>query len=151
MHLESVFFHTRRSVTLCPCHLAVGWVMDTHGRKTCGVPAFFVLSIGLLLIPMVTSEHGLVLVSIWLALGNGLSSGLLMTIGTDLAPRAFAGQFIGVWHLICDGGALCGPLLLGILSDASSLDTSAMICAGIGVFGGTWFLLCLPETLGART
>lgn len=125
--------------------------MDKYGRKTCGVPAFFVISLGLLMIPAVSSVEGLVAASVLLAFGNGLSSGLLMTIGTDLAPRAFAGQFIGVWHLICDGGALCGPVLLGLISDATTLDTSSMLCGAVGIAGGLWFLICLPETLRAHS
>jgi MFS family permease len=125
----------------------VGWAMDVYGRKACGVPAFFVLALGLFMIPMVSSAQGLLVVSTVMAVGNGLSSGLLMTIGTDLAPRAYAGEFIGVWHLVCDAGALCGPLLLGIVSDVSSLDMSAWVCAIVGVVGGSWYYLGVAETL----
>ena len=125
----------------------VGWSMDVYGRKACGVPAFFLLALGLFLIPSVTSANGLLMVSTVMAVGNGLSSGLLMTIGTDLAPRVYAGEFIGVWHLVCDAGALCGPLLLGFVSDVFSLDVSAWVCALVGVIGGSWFALGVGETL----
>ena len=61
-------------------------------------------------------------------LGNGLGSGLMMTLGADLAPPGAIGEFLGVWRLIGDVGAVTGPLMVGIVAGA------------VGLSGGAWVL-----------
>jgi MFS family permease len=63
-----------------------------------------------------------------IGLGNGLSSGLMMTLGADLAPPGATGEFLGVWRLIGDVGAVMGPLLVGA------------VAATAGLAGGAWVL-----------
>ena len=46
------------------------------GRKVAGVPAFVILAVGLALVPTVSTTYGLVVVSVIMGFGNGLSSGL---------------------------------------------------------------------------
>ena len=43
-------------------------------------------------------------------LANGLSSGIVMTLGTDLAPPGRRGEFLGVWRLLTDAGSVLGPM-----------------------------------------
>ena len=53
-------------------------------------------------------------------IANGLSSGLVMTLGTDLAPAdaTRTGSFLGVWRLLSDLGVFIGPLLTGAVGTA---------------------------------
>jgi MFS family permease len=55
-----------------------GYAMDRVGRKRVGLPAFFVLSAGLLLLPFVHTRAQLHIAAVVMGLGNGLSSGFNM-------------------------------------------------------------------------
>eukprot|EP00039_Didymoeca_costata_P008604 m.114017 g.114017 ORF g.114017 m.114017 type:complete len:463 (+) comp14152_c0_seq1:241-1629(+) len=126
----------------------VGIAMDRYGRKSVGIPAFLIISVGLLCIPLVHSFTGLVAVSVVMGFGNGLSSGLNVTMGTDLSPKDVGtGEFMGGWHLLCDLGSLCGPLFMGFVAHATSLDTGAVMSSAVGFSGLVWYLFCVPETL----
>jgi MFS family permease len=61
--------------------LPVGWAMDVYGRKTMGMPAMLILSLGLLVLPSAHTFTGLCIASILCGIGNGLSNGLNITLG----------------------------------------------------------------------
>ena len=122
--------------------IPVGYAMDTYGRKSMGLPAFFVLSLGLLLLPVAHSFAGLCIVSILCGFGNGLSNGLNVTLGGDLAPPApNASEFLGVWALISDSGSTTGPLIVGALAHAFSLGVASRVSAFFGLLGLDFALL----------
>jgi MFS family permease len=105
-----------------------GMLMDRFGRKVAAVPAFSLMALGIGLIPFTRDFVTLLLVSMLIGLGNGLSSGLMMTLGADLAPPGATGEFLGIWRLIGDVGAVSGPLAVGA------------VAAAIGLSGGAWVL-----------
>jgi hypothetical protein len=61
--------------------------------------------------------------------GNGIGSGMVMTIGADHSPRHGRAHFLGVWRLLSDIGGSCGPALLSLLTALLSLG------AGIAATG----------------
>lgn len=64
-----------------------GLLMDRFGRKFAIVPSLLVISSALALMPLTTSFWGLLCVAVLAGIGNGLSSGAVLTLGADLAPR----------------------------------------------------------------
>ena len=62
---------------------AAGYVMDRYGRRAAGVPSLGLMAFGLCLLGMASSTGPLIFASAVLGVGNGLSSGLVMTIGQD--------------------------------------------------------------------
>lgn len=60
--------------------------MDRHGRKAVAVPSIALVAAGIALLPLTHDVWSLTLVAILLGLGNGISSGVDMTLGADLAP-----------------------------------------------------------------
>ena len=62
-----------------------------------------------------------------LGFGNGIGSGMVMTLGADHSPRPGRAHFLGVWRLMADIGASCGPALLSFL--AATLSLGAGIAA----------------------
>ncbi len=50
-----------------------------------------------------------------IALGNGIGSVMMMTLGADYSPRQGRAHFLGLWRLMSDVGASCGPALLSLL------------------------------------
>lgn len=128
----------------------VGYSMDRWGRKSTGIPAFLVLGVAMAFLPLADGFGMLMAAGVLAGLGNGLSTGLVMTMGADLAPRANPSEFLGVWRLISDGGGAAGPNLLGPLVDAFNLEMAAFVTAGVGVFGALLLLFGVKETYAGR-
>jgi hypothetical protein len=50
------------------------------------VPTMIVLGLGFLLLPLTTGPTSVGLVAALMGLGNGISSGIVLTLGADAAP-----------------------------------------------------------------
>jgi MFS family permease len=127
--------------------LPAGWIMDNFGRKFSVIPSVAFLGVSLLLIPFTSSYSGLLLVALIGGAGNGISAGLIMTMGADFAPPAYRGEFLGVWRFIGDSGSTTSPLILGALADLISLQQTSFVMSGFSVVGVFLFALMVPETL----
>lgn len=106
-----------------------GRMMDSHGRRPVAFGSMFVMAAALLLVPLSTDVAALAAVALVMGLGNGMSSGLVMTIGADVAPPGQLAEFFGIWRLIFDVGTGAGPLLLAGTTAVASLGV------GIGLIG----------------
>jgi MFS family permease len=126
----------------------VGVIVDRWGRRATAAPSMLLFAIGLALLASVTDFRGLLLVGLVLGFANGLSTGIVMIIGSDLAQRSRdRGQFFGVWRLIGDLGISGGPLLISAMAQLASLAFASVTVAATGLAGALimWFLV--PETL----
>ena len=106
-----------------------GKVMDQKGRRWVAVPSMVILGLPLMLMPFTHSASALLLAAAVIGFGNGIGSGMVMTLGADHSPRLGRAHFLGVWRLMSDIGASCGPALLSFLAATLSLG------AGIAVTG----------------
>ena len=104
-----------------------GKVMDQMGRRWVVVPSLVIMGAGLLLLPLTHNAQTLLLVAMAIAFGNGIGSGMMMTLGADHSPRHGRAHFLGLWRLMADVGASCGPVLLSLL--AATLTLGAGIAA----------------------
>ena len=123
-----------------------GVVMDRFGRKVAAVPSFAVLALGVALIPLANGFLGLLLASLVIGLGNGIGSGTMMTLGTDLAPPGATGEFLGLWRLIGDAGMAAGPLAVGAAAAAFGLAAGAYALAAIGLVAALTMAGLVRET-----
>ncbi len=127
-----------------------GMLMDRFGRKVAAVPSFAVMAIGVATIPLAHHQFGLIVASIIIGFGNGLGSGTMMTLGADLAPPGATGEFLGIWRLVGDVGAVGGPLVVGAMATALGLRASALTLAGIGVVATCTLAFLVRETRAPR-
>jgi len=125
----------------------VGVIMDRWGRKWTGVPSMLVFVLGLVLLPFSQGFYSLLGAGLVLALANGLSTGIVMILGMDMAPADQRSQFIGVWRLLGDVGVVGGPLIAGVLVNIATLATASFAVAGLGLLGAGSLLFLVPETL----
>lgn len=109
-----------------------GKVMDQYGRRWVAVPSTLLMGLSLVLLPLTTAPLSFILVSLILGFGNGIGTGIIMTMAADAAPRAGRNAFLGVWRLMSDIGNSGGPALLSGITAAVSLGAGI---ATIGVFG----------------
>lgn len=124
-----------------------GIIMDRYGRKWSLVPSALIMGLGLALIPLTGSFWGLAAAAMVNGFGNGLGSGVMLTLGADLTPPESRGEFLGLWSLVGDAGYTSGPLLVGAVADALALQPAALAIASTGFLAGMIFWLFVPETL----
>ena len=60
--------------------------MDRYGRAAVAVPAMITLGVGFVLLPLTHTALTVGLVACLMGLGNGISSGVVLTLGADAAP-----------------------------------------------------------------
>ncbi len=130
--------------------MPAGMIMDRWGRRFATVPSFGLQGIGLALIPLTGSFAGLLGAGLVIGVGNGLSSGTMMTLGADLAPEHARGEFLGLWRLVGDVGAMTGPLAAGAVADLLTLSATALVAAVGGLGAALIFARWVPETLRRR-
>ncbi len=109
-----------------------GKVMDAMGRLWIGIPSMLVMGLALALLPFTSSAAGLAVVAGLLGLGNGMSSGILMTLGADASPAQGRARFLGLWRVLQDSGAAAGPLVLSAGAALGSLAAGVWAAAALG-------------------
>ena len=122
-----------------------GAVMDRFGRAWIAVPTVVVLGLGMMALPLTHSMLTLTVVALVMALGNGIGSGIVMTLGADAAPADARPQFLGGWRLLADFGLSAGPLLVSAITLVAPL---AAACVGLGALslaGGGWLARWVPR------
>jgi MFS family permease len=104
-----------------------GKVMDQKGRRWVAVPSMVLMGLPLMLMPFTQGAATLLIAAAVIGFGNGIGSGMVMTLGADHSPRLGRVHFLGVWRLMSDIGSSCGPALLSFL--AATLSLGAGIAA----------------------
>lgn len=89
-----------------------GRLMDARGRLWTAIPSMITMGLAFALLPLTSTLAGLAAVALLLGLGNGMGSGVVMTLGADVAPPADRAAFLGAWRLLQDSGNALGPLVL---------------------------------------
>ncbi|SPF69496.1 Sugar transporter, conserved site [Propionibacterium ruminifibrarum] len=126
-----------------------GFIMDRLGRRWVTLPAICTMSIGLLVLPLTHHVGTIVLVAALLGLGNGVSSGIIVTLGADASPVRGRAQFLAGWRLFADSGNALGPLVVSGVASLAGLPVSALTVGGIGLLGTWWLARHVPRTVEA--
>ncbi|HEX4233885.1 MAG TPA: MFS transporter [Caldimonas sp.] len=116
-----------------------GKVMDRKGRAWVAVPSMLIMGIALMLTPLTHGWISLLLVSLVIGFGNGIGSGMIMTLGADYSPVAGRAHFLGLWRLMSDIGSTGGPALLSAITAMVSL-AAGIWCTGAIGFAAAWVL-----------
>ncbi|MGB1286579.1 MAG: MFS transporter [Aggregatilineales bacterium] len=127
--------------------IPAGFVMDKLGRKWAIVPCFGLQALGMLFVPFSLTAVALVFAQVIMGLSNGIGSGSMMTLGSDLAPDDARGEFLGIWRFIGDGGFLAAPIIIGAVADILVLSSAAIVMSGAGFMAAGIFAVFVPETL----
>ncbi|WP_229076781.1 MFS transporter [Actinoplanes sp. DH11] len=124
-----------------------GKLMDRYGRRAGAVPAMILLGLAFALLPLAGDVAGLTAAGVLMGIGNGLSAGLILTVGADVSPAAGRAQFLGVWRVFADVGTGGGPLLIGAVTAVASLAASALVMgvAGLVAAGLLGYFLRRPD------
>lgn len=115
-----------------------GWLMDHRGRMVVAIPVVLSVAAGAFLMPLTSSALAVGAVAMLIAAGNGLGSGIVMTIGADLAPATGRAQFLGGWRLCGDLGNTGGPLLVSAVVAVAPLAAACVAVGVLAVLGAVW-------------
>jgi MFS family permease len=123
-----------------------GKVMDRRGRRWVAVPSMLMMAVALIAVPLTHGFGTLLAASMLLGFGNGIGSGMIMTMGADNAPPVGRPAFLGIWRLLSDTGSCGGPVLLSAVTGAISLG-AAVDCNGlIGLLAAGVLWYWIPRT-----
>jgi MFS family permease len=128
---------------------ASGQVMDRFGRLWAALPAMILMGAGFIALAF---THDLPQAAMWFAMfaavlgvGNGLSSGILLTLGADVAPQTDPAAFLGSWRTLTDAGGAVAPLLVSAIAAAASLAVATGVMGAIGLLGALAFVRWVPR------
>lgn len=128
---------------------ASGQVMDRFGRLWAALPAMLLMGAGFVALAF---THESPQAAMWFAMfaavlgvGNGLSSGILLTLGADVAPKDDPAPFLGSWRTLTDAGGAVAPLLVSGLAAAASLAVATGAIGAIGLLGALAFVRWVPR------
>ena len=122
-----------------------GKIMDQYGRLWVALPCALTLAISFLAIPLTATTLPFVLVCLLMGLGNGIGSGIVMTLGADGAPANGRHEFLGVWRLITDAGTSAGPFILSGMTALISLGVGIAVVGSFGLIAAGIFWHALPH------
>lgn len=114
------------------------YIKDSMGRVTTLTTCLGIFGLGFLLMVAIPTSPGLWIAMLVMALGNGLGTGINMTIGADLSPAQGRAKFLGVWALFNTGGQLGGPSVISALIAAASLSVGVISCGALAILGAVW-------------
>ena len=127
---------------------ASGQVMDRFGRLWAALPAMVLMGGGFIALAF---THDLDSAAMWFAMfaavlgvGNGLSSGILLTLGADVAPRGDPAPFLGSWRTLTDAGGAISPLFVSAITAVSSLSIATGFVGGVALLGALAFVRWVP-------
>jgi MFS family permease len=121
-----------------------GAIMDRFGRVFVAVPSMVVLGLGFLLLPLTHGAATIGLVACLMGLGNGISAGIVMTLGADASPPVGRSQFLGGWRLAADVGGAGGPLVVSAVSLVAPLAVAALTIGLLTWAGSAWLARWVP-------
>lgn len=128
-----------------------GMASDRWGRKAVAIPSLVLLALGHVIVPATSSLTGLIVVALVLGFGNGLGSGIVMTLGADFAPSVGRAEFLGAFRLMGDAGNAGGPVIVAVVAGATSLAVATVVIGVVGVVGAAAVYRFMPETMIRRT
>ncbi|MBO0983623.1 MFS transporter [Rathayibacter sp. SD072] len=128
-----------------------GQLMDRFGRGATAIPSMIGLGAGHLVLAVtllaVDPVPWFVAVACLLAVANGVGSGILMTIGADLAPQDDPAPFLGAFRFTGDVGGAVAPLAVAGLTAAVSLPFAAGAVGVLGLVGAGALARWIPRYL----
>jgi MFS family permease len=126
-----------------------GQIMDRFGRLWSALPSMIGLGLGHLALALtlgLTSAVGwFVAVAMFLAVANGIGSGILMTFGADLAPRHDPAPFLGAYRFTGDFGNAAAPLMIAALTAVGSVALAAGVVGVLGLAGAGLIARWVPR------
>jgi MFS family permease len=128
---------------------ASGQIMDRFGRLASAIPSMLGLGTALVVLSFThdlsNAVPWFIAVTIVSGLANGVGSGIVMTLGADLAPRDNPAPFLGAFRFTGDVGTAAAPLLVAGVVALVSLPVAVALIGVIGFAGAGILARYIPR------
>jgi MFS family permease len=128
---------------------ASGQIMDRWGRLASALPSMIGLGIGHIALAF---SHDLpynvvwfITIAMFMSLANGVGSGILMTLGADLADKRNPAPFLGAWRFTGDVGSAATPLLVSLLTGVATIAIASGVIGVLGLVGAGLLIRYIPR------
>ena len=125
-----------------------GKVMDVFGRRWVAVPSAIIMAIAFLLMPLSHGAITLAFTAMIMGFGNGIGSGIVMTLAADISPEAGRPTFLGLWRELADAGSGVGPVLLSAVTAVAGLAAGIVVSGSVGLAAAAALWTWAPEPQG---
>ena len=122
-----------------------GRAMDLRGRLAVALPSMVILGGAMMVLPVSRGMVSLAVVAVVMSLGNGIGSGIMMTLGVDTAPPADRVRFFGVWRLLSDTGNAAGPVVVAVVATAWTLAAGIVAIGSVGLLAAVALAAWVPR------
>jgi MFS family permease len=126
-----------------------GSLMDKFGRLWVAFPAMVVMGIGMAILPLAHHVGTIIAVACLLGLGNGISSGVVMTLGSDASPAVGRTKFLAGWRLLADSGNALGPLAIAVVTTFATLGVASVVLGVLAWGGAAWLFRFIPRRVSS--
>lgn len=140
----SLLFGVGAAVDVALSYPAGRW-MDLRGRRPVAVGSLVMFAAAHVALPLTGSVLTLGAVAMLMGVANGLSNGLIMTLGADSAPRDGRAEFLGAFRLCHDTGSLAGPLVLAAVTAVATLGVGSIALGALSVLGAAGMARWVPR------
>ena len=127
-----------------------GKVMDVYGRRWVAVPCVIILGISFVLIPLTHGAITLAFTAMIMGFGNGIGSGIVMTLAADISPAIGRPTFLGLWRELGDAGAGIGPVVLSAVTAVAGLATGIIASGFVGFAAAAALWAWIPRPARLR-
>ncbi|WP_114856427.1 MFS transporter [Brachybacterium sp. YJGR34] len=135
--------------------LPAGSLMDRFGRAAVAVPCALLMGAGFLLLAVLgtllagqgtgAALVALVVPTLLIGLGNGMGSGIVMTLGVDVSPVHGRTGYLAWWNTMLGAGRLAAPLVVTAITLVAPVAIAGAATGGLCVAGGLWLARVLPR------
>jgi MFS family permease len=133
---------------------ASGQIMDRFGRMWSAIPSMIGLGLGFVVLAFSHDVDARIAwyigVSLFLSVANGIGSGIVMTLGADLAPKDRPAPFLGAWRFSADAGQAAAPLFVSLLTALVSLSFASGAMGLLGLAGAAMLARYIPRYVPRR-
>lgn len=126
-----------------------GWLIDRHGRLWNALPSTLGLAVGFITLAL---THDLSAATLWfivlamiMSIANGLGTGILLTLGADLADPHDPAPFLGAWRFTGGLGNAAAPVAVSALTAAVSLPFAVGTLGVVGILGAGLLARYIPR------
>jgi MFS family permease len=125
-----------------------GQIADRFGRIWVAVPVVAALSVGHIALVAAHDATSFYVVTLMLGLANAFSGGIMMILGSDLAPVQKTSEFLGAWRLFADAGGALAPAIISVGTALAPLAVVPVSLGVLGLMGSLTLYRYLPVYLG---